>query len=39
MIREKVGIPHIIEKMAESHFRWFGYVWKRLVEVVVRRVV
>ena len=37
-IREKVGVELFVEKMVESCFRWFGYVRRRLVEVLVRRV-
>lgn len=38
-ISEKVGTaPNpIVEKMLESRFRWFGHVWRRPVEVPVRR--
>ena len=27
-----------MKKMVESHLRWFGHVWRRLIEVSVRRV-
>lgn len=37
-IRERVGITPIIEKMAETRFRWFGYVEKSHVDFAVRRV-
>ena len=37
-IREKVGVTPIIEKMVESHLRWFGHVWKKLVETIVRKI-
>ncbi|KAF1861288.1 hypothetical protein Lal_00014014 [Lupinus albus] len=36
--REKVEITHIIEKMVESHHRWFGHMRWRLVEATIRRV-
>ena len=31
-IREQVGVAPIVEKMIESRLRWFGHVWRRLVE-------
>jgi len=37
-IRERVGITPIIEKMAETWLRWFGYVERRHLDFVVRRV-
>jgi len=37
-IRERVGITPIIEKMAETRLRWFGYVERRHLDFVVRRV-
>jgi hypothetical protein len=35
---EKVGITLIIKKMVENRLRWFEYVERRNVDVVVRRV-
>ncbi|KAF1880112.1 hypothetical protein Lal_00022241 [Lupinus albus] len=35
---EKVGVAPIVEKMVESHLRWFGHVWRRPVEALVKRV-
>ena len=37
-IREKVGVAPIVEKMVESRLRWFGHVWRRPAEALVRRV-
>lgn len=37
-IKEKVGVTSIVDKMVESCFRWFSYVWRRSVEALVRRV-
>lgn len=37
-IREKVGVTSIEEKMLESYLRWFGYVGRRPIEALVRRV-
>jgi len=31
-------VAPIVEKMMETGLRWFGYVERRLVDVVVRRV-
>ena len=36
--REKVGVAPIVEKMVESRFRWFGHMWRRPIEALVRRV-
>ena len=36
--REKVGVAPIVEKMVESRLRWFGHVWRRPIEALVRRV-
>lgn len=36
--KEKVEIAPTIEKMIVFHVRWFGYVWRRLVEALVTRV-
>jgi len=38
IIREKIGVAPIEEKIAENHLRWFGYVQRRPQEVSVRRV-
>ncbi len=38
VIRERVGVASIVEKMVENRFRWFGYVERRSVDFVVRRV-
>ena len=38
VIRERVGVAFIVEKMVENRFRWFGYVERRSVDSVVRRV-
>ena len=37
-IKEKVGVAPIVEKMVESRLRWFGHVWRRPAETLVRRV-
>ncbi|KAM7490942.1 hypothetical protein LguiA_033863 [Lonicera macranthoides] len=37
-IREGVGVAPITEKMVESRLRWFGHVWRRPVDAMVRRV-
>ncbi|KAM7518030.1 hypothetical protein LguiB_016992 [Lonicera macranthoides] len=37
-IREGVGVAPITEKMVEFRLRWFGHVWRRPVDAVVRRV-
>ncbi|KAH1202220.1 NADH dehydrogenase [ubiquinone] 1 beta subcomplex subunit 8, mitochondrial [Glycine max] len=37
-IRERVGVAPIVEKMVENRLRWFGYVERRPVDSVVRRV-
>ena len=31
-------VAPIVEKMVEFCFRWFGHVWRRLVEATIRRV-
>ena len=36
-LEKKLG-SGIVEKMVESYFRWFVHVWKRPVQVLVRRV-
>ncbi|KAF1862554.1 hypothetical protein Lal_00014093 [Lupinus albus] len=36
---EKVGVAPIVENMGESRLRWFGHVWRRPVEVLVRKSV
>lgn len=33
-----VAVAPIVEKMDESRLRWFEYVWRRLVETLVRSV-
>ena len=38
-IREKVGVVPIVEKIVESHLRWFWHVWRRPVKVPVRSIV
>ena len=38
VIRERVGVAFIVEKMVENRFRWFGYVERRSVDSVVSRV-
>jgi hypothetical protein len=37
-IRVRVGIAPIVEKMVESRLRWFGNVWGRPGDSVVRKV-
>jgi len=37
-IRVRVGIAPIVEKMIESRLRWFGNVWGRPGDSVVRKV-
>lgn len=27
IIRVKIGVTPIVEKMVEPHLRWFGHVW------------
>lgn len=37
--RDRVRVSPIVEKiMMKFRFRWFGHVWRRLVDTVVRRV-
>ncbi|CAH9081006.1 unnamed protein product [Cuscuta epithymum] len=38
IIRQKVGVAHIEDKMQESRLRWFGHVGRRLSDAPVRRV-
>ncbi|KAH1218893.1 hypothetical protein GmHk_13G039165 [Glycine max] len=38
VIRERVGVAPIVEKMVENRLRWFGHIERRLVDSVVRRV-
>ncbi|KAL5135333.1 hypothetical protein HKD37_03G008264 [Glycine soja] len=38
VIRERVGVAPIVEKMVENRPRWFGHVERRPVDSVVRRV-
>jgi len=35
---EKIGLGSIVEKMAESHLRWFWHVRRKLIEAPVKRV-
>jgi len=37
-ILEKAGLAPIVEKMVETRLEWFGYVERRPVDFVVRRV-
>ena len=37
-MKERVGIAPIVEKIVESHLRWFGYVWRRPIGDLVRSV-
>ena len=37
-IKEKVGEPPILKKVVESPVRWFGHMWRRPIEALVRRV-
>ena len=36
-LEKKLG-SSIVEKMVESYFGWFGHVWRRPVQALVRRV-
>jgi len=36
VIREKVGVVHIEEKLKEIRLRWFGHVKRRGVNAAVR---
>ena len=38
VIRNKLGVVPIEEKMREAILRWFGHVRRRLIDVPVRRV-
>jgi len=38
IIRKRVGVAPIVEKLVENRFRWFGHVERRPVDAVVRRV-
>ena len=38
IIRERVGVAPIVEKLVENRLRWFGHVERRPVDAVVRRV-
>jgi len=38
IIRERVGVAPIVEKLVENTLRWFGHVERRPVDAVVRRV-
>ncbi|KAF1859088.1 hypothetical protein Lal_00000914 [Lupinus albus] len=33
-IKEKIGVTLVIQKMVESRLRWFGHIWRRLLEVL-----
>ena len=33
-----VWVAHIVEKLVENSLRWFEYVKRKLIDVVVRRV-
>jgi hypothetical protein len=33
-----VGVTPIVEKLIENRLRWFGYVERRSVDVIVRKV-
>ena len=35
-LERKLGLL-IVEKMVESHSRWLGHVWRRLVETSLRK--
>ena len=35
--RKKFRVAPIVEKIVESYFKWFWHLWKRPVEVLVRR--
>ncbi|XP_070013802.1 uncharacterized protein [Nicotiana sylvestris] len=37
VIREKVGVAPVDEKMREARPRWFGHVWRRTIDSPVRR--
>jgi len=37
-IRERVGVAPIVEKLVENRLRWSGFVERRPVDAVVRRV-
>ena len=38
IIRNKVGVVPIEEKMRETRLRWFGHVRRRSIDAPVRRV-
>ena len=38
VIREKIGVAPIEEKMTENWLRWFGHVQRRPQEAPIRRV-
>jgi len=38
IIRERVGVAPIVEKLVENRLRWFEHVERRPVDAVVRRV-
>lgn len=35
---QKVRAAPIVEKMVKSRLRWFGHVWRRLVEALIEKV-
>jgi len=37
VIRERVGVAHIEEKLRETRLRWFGHVKRRSANAPVRR--
>ena len=37
-IRDKVRVAPIEKKMIETRLRWFGYVQRRLLEALIRKV-
>nr|XP_016490349.1 PREDICTED: uncharacterized protein LOC107810121 [Nicotiana tabacum] len=37
VIREKVGVAHVEDKIWEARLRWFGHVNRRSIEASVRR--
>ncbi|XP_070004357.1 uncharacterized protein [Nicotiana sylvestris] len=37
VIREKVGVAPVEDKMREARLRWFGHIQRRSIDVPVRR--
>ncbi|KAG5595319.1 hypothetical protein H5410_036551 [Solanum commersonii] len=37
VIREKVGVAPVVDKLREARLRWFGHVRRRCVDALVRR--